>query len=39
MQDYKARQASFISECREDIIEEVLRRIQPILFENVIVDE
>lgn len=37
--DYSARQASFLSECRSDIIEEVLRRIQPILFENMTVDE
>ena len=37
--DYRARQASFLSECRSDIIEEVLRRIQPILFDNVTVDE
>jgi mRNA interferase MazF len=37
--DYRARQASFLSECRSDIIEEVLRRIQPILFENMTVDE
>lgn len=37
--DYRARQASFLSECREDVVEEVLRRIQPILFENVTVDE
>ena len=37
--DYRARQAIFISECRSDIIEEVLRRIQPILFENITVDE
>jgi mRNA interferase MazF len=39
MQDYRAMQAIFISECRSDIIEEVLRRIQPILFENMTVDE
>ncbi|PSB08366.1 potassium-transporting ATPase subunit C [filamentous cyanobacterium Phorm 46] len=37
--DYRARQASFISECPEDIIEEVLRRIEPILFENMTVEE
>jgi mRNA interferase MazF len=39
MPDYRARQAIFITECRENVIEEVLRRIQPILWENVTVDE
>ena len=37
--DYRARQASFISECPGDVIEEVLRRIHPILFENVTVEK
>lgn len=37
--DYRARQASFISECPRDVIQEVLSRIQPILFENVNVEE
>lgn len=36
--DYRARQASFISECPRDVIQEVLSRIQPILFENVNVE-
>jgi mRNA interferase MazF len=36
--DYRARQASFLSECPEDIIKEVLMRIKPILFENLTVD-
>ncbi len=39
MQDYRARQASFINECPGDVIEEVLRRIHPILFENVTVEK
>ncbi len=30
--DYRARQAEFIAECSDDLFEEVLSRIQPILF-------
>jgi mRNA interferase MazF len=39
MQDYRARQASSIGECPEDLVKEVLKRIEPILFENMILDE
>lgn len=31
--DYRARQASFIGECSPELLEEVLQRIEPILFE------
>lgn len=31
--DYRARRASFIGECPQDVFEEVLKRIKPILFE------
>jgi mRNA interferase MazF len=37
--DARARQASFIGECSEDLLKEVLKRIEPILFENMILDE
>ena len=30
--DYRARDAAFISKCRESLFQEVLRRISPILF-------
>ncbi len=30
--DYKARKASFISECPPELLEQVLMRIEPILF-------
>lgn len=30
--DYQARDATFICECAEDLLEEVLKRIKPILF-------
>lgn len=30
--DYRARKASFIAKCSSDLLEEVLRRIKPILF-------
>lgn len=30
--DYRARKASFISECSEDLLQEVLMRIEPIMF-------
>lgn len=39
MQDYRARQASLIGECPKDLLEEVLKRIEPILFEDMTVDE
>ncbi len=32
--DYRARQASFIGECSEDLVKEVLKKIEPILFDN-----
>jgi len=32
--DYRARQASFISECPEGLLEEVLKRIKPIVFDS-----
>lgn len=31
--DYRAREASFISKCPKGLLEEVLKRIKPILFE------
>lgn len=37
--DYRARQASFMGECPKDLLEEVLKRIKPILFEVVKEDE
>lgn len=37
--DYRARQASLIGECPEDLVKEVLKRIEPILFENMTVYE
>ncbi len=30
--DFKARQATFISECPERLLQDVLRRIKPIIF-------
>ena len=30
--DYRARRAEFISECPNSLVDEVLRRIKPILF-------
>ena len=30
--DYRARQAIFIAECPEDLLNEVLRKLKPILF-------
>jgi mRNA interferase MazF len=30
--DYRARKAFFISECSEDLLQEVLMRIEPIMF-------
>ena len=30
--DYRARKASFISRCPEDLLQEVLMRIEPIIF-------
>ena len=37
--DYRARQASLIGECSKDLLREVLKRIEPILFEDMTVDE
>jgi mRNA interferase MazF len=37
--DYRARQASFMGECPKDLLEEVLKRIKPILFEVVKEDD
>ncbi|NJK77268.1 MAG: type II toxin-antitoxin system PemK/MazF family toxin [Oscillatoriales cyanobacterium RU_3_3] len=37
--DYRARQASFIGECSKNLLQEVLKRIEPILFEDMTVDE
>ncbi len=37
--DYRARQASSIGECSKDLLKEVLKRIEPILFEDMTVDE
>lgn len=37
--DYRARQASFTGECPKDLLEEVLKRIKPILFEVVKEDD
>jgi mRNA interferase MazF len=37
--DYRARQASLIGECSKDLLKEVLKRIEPILFEDMTVDE
>ncbi|MEG3877347.1 type II toxin-antitoxin system PemK/MazF family toxin [Microcoleus sp. herbarium7] len=37
--DYRARQASLIGECSKDLLKEVLKRIEPILFEDITVDE
>ena len=37
--DYRSRQASLIGECPEDLVKEVLKRIEPILFEDMILDE